>query len=646
MTAWKWLAVGVFSASTGLAQGPAPKPAPEPEPAPPRPVEDVPPPGPAPGRVSAVTVYQGNALVTREVAVPAGKGVVELVVTPLPPQTVDNSLYTEGAEGLRVLSTRYRTRAVREDTRKEVRAKLEQIKALQAVAQRARRELHVLGQNLEFLQKLEGFTAATMQGLAEKGLLDGKATIGLTGFVMESRAEKSAAMVGIEQQVQANAEATEFAERQLAELSAGSSRTEIDAVIVVDKADDPPASVRLNYLVGGATWRPQYRLRAGGEQDPVQLEQLAAIEQQSGEDWTAARLTLSTAQPSFNATIPDLKPLDISILPRDDEDGGTPGQAGQAPAEPDAAAFEEARTRAELFRGKARQELIGSNPKAGGALLNEAAALDQAAELLAKDEDGARDRAERPASEGPSVTFHLKGRLTVPSRKDPQLVEISRSRMAPEFFAKAVPVLSPRVYRLARLTNTGEAVLLPGEATVFVGTDFVGRMTLPQVAIGEQFTAGFGVDPQLQVGRRLVKKSRTIQGGNQVHGYEFRIVVRNFKATPATLQVWDRLPRAESEAVAVSLEQSKPAPSTDPLYVRGARPENLLRWDLVVPPGTIGEQAMVISYQFKLEYARSMAINYITAGGLKEAPIGGMGGMGGGMGGMGGFRSLPPEPSR
>ena len=47
-------------------------------------------------RVTAVTVYPNSALVTREVEVPAGTGTVELVVTPLPPQTINSSLYTEG----------------------------------------------------------------------------------------------------------------------------------------------------------------------------------------------------------------------------------------------------------------------------------------------------------------------------------------------------------------------------------------------------------------------------------------------------------------------------------------------------------------------------------------------------------------------
>src|SRR5262249_3166623 len=48
----------------------------------------------APSRVAAVTVYPNSALVTREVDVPEGAGTLELTVTPLPPMTVNSSLYT------------------------------------------------------------------------------------------------------------------------------------------------------------------------------------------------------------------------------------------------------------------------------------------------------------------------------------------------------------------------------------------------------------------------------------------------------------------------------------------------------------------------------------------------------------------------
>ncbi len=126
-----------------------------------------------------MTVYQGQALVTREVSVPEGKGTVKLVVPPLPPQTVDNSLYTEVADGLRVVSTRFRTRAVKDDTRQEVRAKEELLKKFSTDAQKLQKEVAVHEQDLQYLQKLEGFTGASLMGLTKEGRLDSEAILSL-----------------------------------------------------------------------------------------------------------------------------------------------------------------------------------------------------------------------------------------------------------------------------------------------------------------------------------------------------------------------------------------------------------------------------------------------------------------------------------
>src|SRR5207237_3916147 len=141
-----------------------------------------------------------------------------------------------------------------------------------------------------------------------------------------------------------------------------------------------------------------------------------------------------------------------------------------------------------------------------------------------------------------------------------------RIELAPDYFYKAVPILTQHVYRQADLTNKSEYILLPGEATMYIGSDFVGQMSLPLVAIGEQFTAGFGVDPQLQVQRQMTDKSRTMQGDNQILKFEYRILVSSYKDEAVKVQVWDRLPHADTEAVGVTLVKTTPAVSTDPLH--------------------------------------------------------------------------------
>ena len=416
-----------------------------------------------------------------------------------------------------------------EDTRAEVRAREDQIRKLNDKNQELQKELEVIGQNQSMLNKLEAFTAATMQQLAEKGLLNSDSTIKLANYVVDQRQKYGARQIALQQQIAGNQQQIEFLQRQLAELAAGASRTEREAVITVDKANAAAGKVRLNYLVNAAGWQPQYKLRAGGEKDPVQVEYLAAIQQQSGEDWGDVELVLSTAQPMLNAAPPELLALDVTVAAPGQPVSGGAGAGGMGMGQTESYRL------ARGLRQQAQQEAAKSNSAAAFGYLNSAAASEQYAELLAREEPNGPEAA--PLREGPSVAYHLPTRLTIPSRNDPQLVEVARLDLEPTNFYKVVPVLSPHVYRQALLTNKSRYVLLPGEATMYVGADFVGRMSLPLVAIGEQFVAGFGVDPQIQVDRQLVSRSHSIQGGNQVQVYDYRIRVTSYKSGPVQLQV-------------------------------------------------------------------------------------------------------------
>jgi len=564
----------------------------------------------AASRITAVTVYQNTALVTREVDVPDAAGTLELIVTPLPDATVEGTLYSEGGDNIRVLTTRFRNRAIREDTREEVRKLEAEQRKLQLDAQKIKGDIESLKLNMGLLTKMEGFTQASTHLATEKGNLNSDSAIALSKYVMDERSSKAKEMVELEQKVQTNAEQAAFLQRQLQELAAGSSKTERDAVIIVDKKNGGAGKIRLNYLVSTATWRPQYKLRAGKDKDPVQLEYLAAVSQQSGEDWKEAKITLSTAQPMLNSAPPDLKTLEFAVVAR----GGMPpgaqpvpnlpgGPAGQAPAD--------FARQAKDLRSKGAQEYSQNKTTTGGKFWNDAAALEQCLDLFNPNDDRqAKQRSDGPR-EGQSVTYHLATRLTVPSRSEEQVIEVARLELAPEYFYKAVPVLTPHVYRLANLTNKSQYVLLPGEATTYLGSDFVGQMNMPLVAIDEQFTAGFGVDPALRVQRQMMDKARETKGGNQVLKFEYRILVSSYKSEPVNVQVWDRLPHAETETAGITLVKAEPEVSTDPLYVREDRPNNLLRWDLKVDPTMNGEKAKGVKYEFKLEMDKQMIIGNV-----------------------------------
>jgi uncharacterized protein (TIGR02231 family) len=561
---------------------------------------------PAKHKIVAVTVYQGNALITREVTVPEGKGMMELFVSPLPPQTLVSSPYAEGLDGIRILNTSYRSIPIKEDTREEVRKLEAQIRQFTAESQRLQADIKLVAEQQAFLAKLESFTGVTMQHLTDKGQLSSDAVIGLSKFIMQTRGERTKEGVALQQKLQETNEQTEFAKRQLAEKSVGIARTERVAIITVDKANEAAGIIRLNYLVDAVNWKPQYKFRAGKPNEPVQLEYLAAVNQQTGEDWANVALALSTAQPLLHAAPPDLRMLEVSAIPLNQ-----PRQVAALP--PGVNAFGEYKKQAVGGRAAGQQLQSEGNWAMAEKALNDAAACEQQGELLASRDEIIAINRETSISEGPSVTYRIRGQSTLPSRSDAQIMEVTRLQLAPEYYYKAVPVLTPHVYRQADMTNKSEYVLFPGEATMYIGMDFVGRQQLPLVAIGKPFAVSFGVDPQIQVQRTLVNKNRVTSGGNQVHSFDYRLLVNSYKTEPVKVQLWDRLPKGEAQAIAVSLVSQKPDLSGDALYQREDRPKNLLRWDVTVQPTQNGEKALTIDYAYKLELDKQMGIGTVVA---------------------------------
>src|SRR5207247_8263426 len=112
----------------------------------------------AKSRIDKVTVYPNSALVTREVEVPAGVGLVELTITPMPDQIVPSTMYSEGGDGLRVLTTRFSTRQVLEDTSKERRELEAEMEKNLVAASKIEAEIANLQQNMNLLAKLESVT--------------------------------------------------------------------------------------------------------------------------------------------------------------------------------------------------------------------------------------------------------------------------------------------------------------------------------------------------------------------------------------------------------------------------------------------------------------------------------------------------------
>lgn len=596
------------------------------------------------GKIDAVTVYRGQALVTRVIDVgTANGGLQEIVVTDLPPAIAAESLYAEAEAGIEVRSVRYRQRAVAQDSREDVRKLESEVRTLADQLETTRGKIKQIDWQRAYLDKVENFVTGTAVVENGKGVLNAETLTKMTDHLTTQRTKVTDDARKLQLEARDLEEQLNLKQRDLNQLNARGNRTAREATIFVNAPQG--GKLRVSYIVSNATWSPSYNLRAPATPNGnVSIEYQASVQQVSGEDWGDVKMTLSTATPALVAAAPSLQPMTLALAaPAQSEIADQLKSLGYKQAKEQVQAMRDELNRSRLASGntwankpmgqatggqaggaplgdgawdRRDAELFAGNLQQADKAINDNSKREQLLDFLsaetitrAKDSGEARTPA---ATEGVSVAYTLASRTSLPSRDDQQLIQIAKSDCRSDFYRVATPVLSSFVYNEGAVTNTGSQLLLAGPSASYSDGEFVGRGVIPTTAVGQQFIAGFGNDSSLRTSRELVDRTERTQGGNRVVEFTYRLTVENFGKTPAKVRLMDRIPVTKGNDIRVEL--IKPGtlpPSSDPVYNADQRPKGILRWDVEVPAGTSADKPFAVEYTFRVEYDRQMTITEV-----------------------------------
>ncbi len=277
---------------------------------------------------------------------------------------------------------------------------------------------------------------------------------------------------------------------------------------------DGEAEFAIDYQVGNAGWQSVYELRLDTASDRLTLLQQAEIRQDTGEDWDAVALTLSTARPALGGQLPELRPryLDVGERP-------TPGVR-----------------------------------RARGDTLPDAAF----AEMLAAAPDLATAGDDRFAAE-----WQLSGPRSVRAGAASQRHALQHIDLDADVSARSVPARSRHAWLYAAASYTGESPLPTGRALLFQDGVFVGQRPFAATVPGTDLNLSFGVDQRIEVVRRLVEDERGTEGlvrRQNRHVRSWVIEVHNGHDRPIRLSILDQLPVARDERIRVELARDSTAP--------------------------------------------------------------------------------------
>lgn len=175
----------------------------------------------ADSKIQSVTVYRGQALVTRTVTTPAQTGELELIVDELPAQILPASLSASGSDGIAVRAVRYRAEAAAAAEKKEVAELDEQIKQLRERQEEQKQVKELLKAKAAHLGKLEGFAAPTASVEMSKGVLDTKVLTEVSQYILTQREELTKQQITLDREARRLSEELELLQRKRSELARG-----------------------------------------------------------------------------------------------------------------------------------------------------------------------------------------------------------------------------------------------------------------------------------------------------------------------------------------------------------------------------------------------------------------------------------------
>jgi uncharacterized protein (TIGR02231 family) len=523
-------------------------------------------------QVSKVVVYSDRAIVERAAAIELAAGRAQFVFDGLPERIDPNSLQVRGQGGIILEDIVFRTKYFATIPDERIKALEAQRDAGFSKIQEAADRLARSASEKAFLERIVAKVTDTNETAAAE--LNPDKWVQMIKFYRERLAALDPEIRAAERDRSGAQAEVDRIQKEIQALSAGRQMKKNQAVVVLSAERPVKAAIALSYAVQGPSWKPVYDLRVDSEKKTIEISYNAYIAQNTGEDWSRVRLSLSTARPEIIGDQPALQPWFISPYKP------APVQPQKAMPKLSESLRMEAPAPAQMFNA------FDSDLATGGALPMETRAAEAQKGAVA-------------------VLFSINGESSIESDASKHRVAIMSKSFQVTFRYSSVPKLSPYAYLKAKVKNDSEFPFLPGASKIFLDGNFVADSNLSLVANGEEFWTFLGVDESVKVDYKLLKSYKDEQGvfeKKNRYVYQYETAVTNAKKTDVEIVLWDQLPVSTDQKLVVKLLDPKYQKDTEALKKNN---QDMLEWLMTLKPG----ESRKLPFSYSVEYPLDMLVD-------------------------------------
>ena len=486
--------------------------------------------------VKGATVYSNSAELIQTTSVNLPKGTSEIVIKNVADYLNENTVQIGAPNSLTVLSVQFTQNYISEyeidESNPAIKKVRDSINWVQKEIVKVQTEKNSHAKTIELLDKNQQ-VSGTNTGLNVAELMK------LVDYYNSKRTQLSNAITAFQEKESKLNEKLKKLNSKL-EINTKNEEKSSKGKLVLQVMNESAGIVNLdiNYLTGGATWKPFYDLRAESISTPINMMYKGQVTQNTGIDWKKVKLTLSSGNPTQNNNAPILQAWFLRF-------GYNRGFVQYDNSN--------AKMNEVVVTGKA----IGNKKKSADKL-----------------DESSVSNYTRINENQLNVSFDIDIPYDILSNGKAHSVALKEIKLPATYRYYAAPRIEKEAFLLAEISDYSKFNLLPGEANIIFEGMYVGKTMINPNQTSDTLNLSMGRDKKISIKReKIADKSGTkFLSAYKEQTFTYDITIRNNKKENVELLLKDQYPISTDKEITVELLEKDKAKVNEET--------GILTWDL------------------------------------------------------------------
>ena len=523
-------------------------------------------------KVTAVKVYRNSAELQNTVSFSVPSGISEIVIGNISEEINEKTIQIGvNSKNISILSSQftsdYSTDFKMDTTNPQIKKVNDSIKIVENLISKNRIELDANKKAVELLDKnqtvLVGSNSSNVAQLTQ-----------LTEFYTNKRIELENKLVSLKTKGDDLSKKLSRLKSSLKTKEQKEAEEFADGVIVLKLMTPTAGNIKLNinYLTDNVSWKPYYEIKAEKISAPLDVTFKAIVKQNTGLDWKGVKLTLINGNSSRNNYAPTVSPWFIYA---------------KSPKEREI-------QREEIYDKSASVRIRGMGSANAKEYDDQYKELEGRAEGVAVGYAGFNVNTNEL-----NTSYDIDIPYDILSNNEDHLISLYQQKIPADYQYFTAPNYNREAYLLAKIKDFSKYNLVSAPASIIFENMYIGETRISPDQTNNEMNITLGNDPKISIRREDVqdKSGEKFLSSYREKVITYDLVIKNNKKEQISIEVKDRFPLSNNEAVKIEVLDKSGAAKDDE--------KGFLTWNIKLSPS----ETKKLRVSYKVRYPKDYTIN-------------------------------------